>query len=511
MSNLYGLNPQDFKKQEAEYSDSTVTKDQQLNGKDSVDEIASSNIQDSLLEPTFISQNRNGKHEIDYFEMQKFLNEKGFYKLELIKGYVIIRIESNICREYELHQLKSYIASQFVSEDKINFLIKGDKTTFDSGKMDYLEVYKGGFNSDTQETAFVYFRNTIVKLEKGSLPRLIPFSELTKPIWNTQIIDRDFELCDWNELSRGEFYQFALNVSNGLEEKLRSLCSTFGYALHGVRNPAKSVAIIYIDEKIPIYPGEKNGGTGKTFSTIALNTFKGNTISIVGSAFSRGNRFAWQECNLTTERVVINETPDDFKFENLFSEITEGIPVEKKHVGIFRLENAKILITTNNMIKGSGSSFRRRNFSFEFADHYSDTHTVEDEFGHLFFVHWDVEQWILFDNLMIYCQQLYLDKGLIEYSRKNVELRKFQEENPQLFEFFEDLESGEYRKKELLFKFNNMFSGYPMSQKKLTSSFKEYCKLGNYFIIERPGAGGANQSFVLRRESAERGVMQLKV
>ena len=87
----------------------------------------------------------------------------------------------------------------------------------------------------------------------------------------------------------------------------------------------------------------------------------------------------------------------------------------------------------------------------------------------------------------------------------------FQEENPQLFEFFEDLDSGEYGKKELLYKFNHMFPSFPISQKKLTSSFKEYCKIGNFTLIERPGAGGANQSFVLRKESAERGVIQFKV
>jgi len=499
MTELTGLKPQDFKKPETEDSDSVNKQDQQLTTDNNVDGIASSNTQAVTNEPDFISLNKSGRYAIDHFAMQNFLKEKGFYKLELDLGYAIIQIVDNRCHLVQLHRLKTIIVSEFVSKEKIGYLIKYDKQIFDRGKMDYLTPYKEGFNSDTQETAYIYFRNVVVKLTKNSLPRLLSYPELKKPIWESQVIDRDFELLDKNELPRGEYYQFANIVSDKCEEKFNSLCSTFGYALHGVHNPSQRKAIVYMDEKVPLFPGEKNGGTGKTFATEAFHHFKGNTISIKGSDFNRGNRFAWQQCELTTERVVINETPEEFKFEGLYSEITEGIPVEKKNQGIFKLKNAKIIITTNDMIKGAGSSYRRRIFTFEFADHYNDHYLVIDEFGHLFFIDWPKEQWVLFDNFMVHCQQLYLDNGLIDYERKNVELRKLQETEPELFDFFEDLDSGEYLKRDLLSRFRMIYGYVPISQKKLTLVFRAYCKVNNYYLQERPGAGGANRVFVYNK------------
>ena len=51
----------------------------------------------------------------------------------------------------------------------------------------------------------------------------------------------------------------------------------------------------------------------------------------------------------------------------------------------------------------------------ESAQHKYRSHSLE-EFGKLMFGDWNDEEWCQFDNYMIQCLQLYLEKGLMKVS-----------------------------------------------------------------------------------------------
>ncbi len=79
---------------------------------------------------------------------------------------------------------------------------------------------------------------------------------------------------------------------------------------------------------------------------------------INGKSFSFDKSFAYQTVSADTQILVFDDVQKNFKFENLFSIITEGITLEKKNKDAFKIpvsKSPKILITTNYTIGGVGA------------------------------------------------------------------------------------------------------------------------------------------------------------
>ena len=120
-----------------------------------------------------------------------------------------------------------------------------------------------------------------------------------------------------------------------------------------------------------------------------------------------------------------------FDFERLFSVVTEGMTLEKKNKDAIKIpfsKSPKIAITTNYAIKGAGNSFARRKWELELHQHYSKNYTPLDEFGKLMFGVWNDEEWCFFDNYMIGCLQMYLNKGLQKSVFVNLKIRQLSAE-----------------------------------------------------------------------------------
>ena len=90
-------------------------------------------------------------------------------------------------------------------------------------------------------------------------------------------------------------------------------------------------------------------------------------------------------------------------------------------------------ITTNYAIKGKGASFERRKWELELSQFYTKDFTPLVEFGKLMFGEWNDNDWCQFDNYMIKCLQLYLDKGLLKSDFVNLKTRKFSAETSHEF------------------------------------------------------------------------------
>lgn len=101
--------------------------------------------------------------------------------------------------------------------------------------------------------------------------------------------------------------------------------------------------------------------------------------------------------------------------------------LERKNKDAIKLnvhESPKIVISTNYAIKGEGNSHDRRRHEIEIAQHYGKRLTPDQEFGRQLFDDWDVDDFIRFDNYMVYCLQQYLKLGLIAQNAKNIKVRK---------------------------------------------------------------------------------------
>jgi hypothetical protein len=129
----------------------------------------------------------------------------------------------------------------------------------------------------------------------------------------------------------------------------------------------------------------------------------------------------------------------------------------------------------------------------EIANHFNDSHTPEDEFGHQFFSDWNKEEWEEYDNFMIRCIQFYLKNGLVESNKVNLNLRKLKGTcGPDFIEFMDKQMFHEsVGRKELKDSFTREYpdqAKYNTSQK-FNKKVKDYCKHFDYKLEEKQSQG----------------------
>jgi hypothetical protein len=234
------------------------------------------------------------------------------------------------------------------------------------------------------------------------------------------------------------FRTFVWLIAGQEKGRYNTMKSVIGYLLHSHKTSANNKAIILNDETISDTP---NGGSGKGLLTSAIGKMK-KVSSIDGKTFDFASSFPYQTVSSDCQVLAFDDVKKNFKFENLFSVITEGITIEYKNQAAQKLpidESPKILVSTNYTIKADGGSFERRMFEVELSSYFGAHHTPLDEFGCMLFDDWSEKEWTRFDQYMINCVQYYLENGLVPYELKNLKIRKLINQTSQ--EFFDWMES----------------------------------------------------------------------
>jgi hypothetical protein len=131
--------------------------------------------------------------------------------------------------------------------------------------------------------------------------------------------DCDYTGCD--------FEKFMFNICAKDDDRFKSLKSTTGYLLHQYKDLSKSMAVILNDELISDNP---EGGTGKGLFVKAISKMK-KVVTINGKQFSFTQSFPYQLVSADTQILCFDDVKKGFDFESLFSDITEGITLEKKN------------------------------------------------------------------------------------------------------------------------------------------------------------------------------------
>mgnify|MGYP003646332591 CR=1 FL=1 len=371
---------------------------------------------------TFWSKNDKGTIKIVHVLFKLFLEENGFYKYcpEGSKNYVFVRVTNNLIDHTSEKEIKDFILEHLIELDDMSiYNYFADNTRFFKDEfltlLASIDVY---FIEDTKNTAYLYYRNCAVKITKN---KVIPidYLDLGGYVWKDHIIDRNFNMC---HALGCDYKKFISNICNKKEERIACMESTIGYLMHGYKNLSYCPAIILNDEEISDHP---EGGTGKGLFMNALQRMK-KVVVIDGKSFAFERSFAYQLVSADTQILCFDDVKKHFDFERLFSVVTEGLTLEKKNKDAIKIpfaKSPKISITTNYTIKGSGNSFARRKWELELHQFYNKNFTPLDEFGKLMFGDWDEQEWCIFDNYMISCLQLYLEKGFIKSTFVNMALK----------------------------------------------------------------------------------------
>ena len=377
----------------------------------------------------FWTKSEKGVVKIIHISFKQFLEDHGFYKFspEGSKSYVFVKVTNNLIDHTSEKEIKDFVLSFLLDlDDKsiYNYFAESVKY-FREEFLTLLGSINVYFIADTKDTAYLYYINCAVKINKGEVIP-IDYLDLGGYVWKDHVIDRVFDVTDC------DFKTFISNISGSDEKRTLSMESTMGYLLHGWKNLSYCPATILNDEVISDNP---EGGTGKGLFMNGLAQMK-KLVVIDGKSFNFDKSFAYQLVSADTQILCFDDVKKHFDFERLFSVVTEGLTLEKKNKDSIKIpfsKSPKVAITTNYAIRGKGNSFARRKWDVELSQFYTKEFTPLVEFGKLMFGEWSDNEWCQFDNYMIKCLQLYLNKGLLKSEFVNLKTRVLSEETSHEF------------------------------------------------------------------------------
>jgi hypothetical protein len=374
------------------------------------------------------------------------LETMGYYKrCRNNNSYIFIQERNNIIREVEPFMMKDdfFDAVKAIIEtldfeygdyqisiqpEKLReTLLRQDHLIFNENFLEHLSVHTKPILCDTNDEAFFFFKNKIIKIAKNGLQPLEYNAINNECIWSTQIIDRD--LIYNIENKDCHFARFIKNVCNNEQDRISAFLSAIGYLLHNYSHPSKGQAIIAYDEEITDLKNPM-GGTGKGLLANALKQLR-NVAKIDGKKFDPNDKFKFQDITESTQIVWMDDVKPELGFETFHSVLTDGWSIEKKFKQQFFIkpeDSPKMFICSNAILSGNGTTNKRRQFIIEFSNHYSkqikigNEQPIVKEHGCIFFDKndWNFQEWNMFYSFMLDCVQKYLQDDLISYTHRGL-------------------------------------------------------------------------------------------
>jgi 5S rRNA maturation endonuclease (ribonuclease M5) len=402
---------------------------------------------DPAIEPKFwyfYTYNNKIYPGIDIRKLYEYVKELGFKKIAInpknLNDFIFVRVIDNIVEIVSAQRMQEIIRDNI---DKINldervkkyYYSKANNYINDKQANTFLDTEVLNFVKDTYNQSFRFFKNYFVVVTASGISSR-EYSELPKYgyLLKTKIINREYKQLKNTDYENGMFAKFVRNLCSTRElvetpdkpqdylndisgkyiitvddDRHYALKCVLGYMQHRYNDRAYQKAIILTEA---VVTNEPKGGTGKNLlMSQALNKVV-NVVQEKGSEIVKNGNFIFQKLHIDTDIYLIDEAPKNFKLDSLFSEITDGIYIEKKYQNPIYIppEDApKIVINSNYGIQGNSSSNLRRRYDMELLPYYSDNYTPYEDFGNRrLFDGWNDEEWQIFDIFMLYCLQLFL-------------------------------------------------------------------------------------------------------
>jgi hypothetical protein len=380
-----------------------------------------SDIEGTHDENQFWAINSKGTVVIIPIFFKTFLERRGYFKYypETAVKPTFVKVKSNIVTITSVEIIKDDVLNYLINEPDVWNHVSKSKQLFSEQFLTMLKSIDMEMIKDTKSTAYVPFLNGVVKITSKSI-ELQKYISCDGFIWDNQIIKRNYIQAPIDN----NFQDLVHKVSNNDTSRIQTLESTLGYLIHSYKDKQHQKAVIVNDELISDNP---NGGSGKSIMINALKHFR-KVVIIDGKAFdpNKGD-FIYQRVDLDTQILAFDDVKKSFNFEAIFSLITEGITVNRKNKDeiFIPFERApKVIITTNYVINGSGSSHARRRHEIEFHQYFNESRNPMDVYGRLLFDSWNADDWASFDCYMLSNLQNYLSTGLQSVKSINSEAKR---------------------------------------------------------------------------------------
>ena len=451
----------------------------------------------------YIEELKNGKQKIsvDVLKYKIFLENNGFKKYfpTGAEKPTFVRVISNKVNETSEAKIKDFVLNYLLDSGlkEVYSYCANYQNLFTESFLLILDTIELMLLNDTKKNSFIAYQNGVLEVNNKKA-KLVDYIDIEGYIWENQIIKRDFVFSDDTE---NDYKEFINKIS---DSKPLPIESTIGYLIHTYKSKRDNKAVILNDEVISDNP---EGGTGKGLFVQGIRQIR--KVSILdGKTFDDTKSFPYQTLSQDTQVLVFDDVKKNFDFEKRFSLVTEGITLERKNKDAIKLtveESPKMLISTNYAIKGEGNSHDRRRYELEIAQYYGKDLTPYQEFKRELFDEWSIDDFIKFDNYIVYCLQVYLNNGLITQNAKNLELRKFiAESSMEFYEWASDKENlpiGVRNDKVLYFdNFTNEYKDFNkwLTRKRFNIWIKKYA---NYKGLKYDdGTSNGQRWFILGKE-----------
>lgn len=330
---------------------------------------------------------------------------------------------------FEHQGVKYQIPSEAIRET----FLKNSNNIFNEVWMEHLQTHDVPLLKDTRTHTYLFFKNALVEITANEI-QAKPWNEIKDYcVWESQLIPHQFEYTSDNLDS--QFAKFLNNVNAKDPERFSAMRSAVGYLMNYDFKPSGGQAVIFYDETITDTKSPQ-GGSGKGLIMNGIKQVK-HVQKIDGKHLEPTNQFKFEEITPGTQVVWLDDVKHDFDFSILYSNLTDGWTIERKHKPKFQIapaDSPKVAICSNAIIKGSGSSTIRRQFVYELSDHYSkqiiygNESPIETEHGGLFFsTDWTATEWNKFFSFMADCARHYLHSNIIIQKVINVEINRLKQ------------------------------------------------------------------------------------
>ena len=247
-----------------------------------------------------------------------FLQDNGFGRLRVgDTSYFYVQAVNNVVRIVTPVLIKDFAMDYLreINETAVLDLVhQNSRSIFDDMRLNSLEYLEIEFLRDTNDKAFLCFKNGFVEITKNS-EVLHDYGELIKMkkcIWKKQIKNHAFtpreglsvfsqfientsayELTESDrklEEERGETH-YQIGNRWVRESDYESKISAFGYSLHSFKNPSEGEVVVCIDSNFSD-KNESEGGTGKSLYIGGISEIK-NVVTLDGKTIDLHERFAF--------------------------------------------------------------------------------------------------------------------------------------------------------------------------------------------------------------------------
>lgn len=430
---------------------------------------------------TTYKKDKEPEYSINSSYLHYFLNIYGFYRLkdDYSNSSKLVRVIDNRVEEVTSEDVFDFVLTTVrrrqVHVDIQNLILdtsKLNETTYKRIKSTNLD-----FTKYTKDTQFMFFENESWEITKEGIKP----SEFKKHVWEDDVIPHRVEILDdfftikqkvdpnnkqkyWDiDIHQDKccFLNYIINTSRiywreELEFNLEDLTPeqaqqyrdankfnikgekltevqrrkqvlnlvnkifTIGYMLHGYKSDSKAWAAFAMDGKPGEHEDECNGRSGKSFFFKALATFM-KSVRIDGRMTDvKKEGFLFQNVDLYTDLVYIDDASKYFPIKNFYSLITSEITVNPKYEAAFNIpfeQAPKLAFTTNYIPNDFDSSTMARLLFLVFSDYYhemtmengyNENRSIRDDFGKDLLRDYTAEEWNLDLNFYCQCLRFYL-------------------------------------------------------------------------------------------------------